>query len=84
MRWRNPELPAVANEVAKAELDLAHEQLSVLLAQMNEGRASLRQVEDARSNEDDKWIAFYDAQFNDVKARLNILRETGELIASLR
>jgi outer membrane protein len=74
----------VASQLAKAELDLAHEQLSVLLAQMNEGRASLRQVEDARSNEDEKWISFYDAQFNDVKARLGILRQTGELMGALK
>src|SRR5665213_187019 len=75
---------SIASELAKAEVDLAHEQLSVLLAQMNEGRASLRQVEDARSNEDEKWVAFYDAQFNDVKARLSILRQTGELMSALR
>jgi outer membrane protein TolC len=74
----------VASQLAKAELDLAHEQLSVLLAQMNEGRASLRQVEDARSNEDEKWISFYDAQFSDVKARMGILRQTGELVGALK
>jgi outer membrane protein len=53
----------LAGQLAKAEVDLAHSQLSILLAQMNEGRASLRQVEEARFNEDEKWIAFYDAQF---------------------
>jgi outer membrane protein TolC len=74
----------IANQLAKAEVDLAHEQLSVLLAQMNEGRASLRQVEDARSNEDEKWISFYDAQYNDVKARMGILRQTGELMGALK
>jgi outer membrane protein TolC len=74
----------LASQVAKAEVDLAHSQLSVLLAQMNEGRASLRQVEEARFNEDEKWIAFYDAQFNSEKARLNVLRQTGELTAALR
>ena len=73
-----------ANLLAKAEVDLAHAQLSVLLAQMNEGRASLRQVEEARSAEDEKWITFYDAQFSDMKARLSILRHTGELISALR
>ena len=73
-----------ANQLAKAEVDLAHEQLSVLLAQMNEGRATLRQVEDARANEDEKWLSFYDAQFNGLKARLNILHQTGELMSFLR
>jgi outer membrane protein TolC len=74
----------VASQVAKAELDLAHTQVSVLLAQMNEGRATLRQVEEARFNENEKWIAFYDAQFNAEKARLNVLRQTGDLTAALR
>lgn len=73
-----------AKELAQADLDLARSQLSVVLAQMNEGRASLRQVEEARFNEDEKWIAFYDAQFNAERARLNVLRETGELRAAIQ
>jgi outer membrane protein TolC len=73
-----------AKNLAQADLDLARAQLSVVLAQMNEGRASLRQVEEARYNENEKWIAFYDAQFNAERARLNILRQTGELMAALR
>ena len=74
----------VARELAQADLDFARSQLSVVLAQMNEGRASLRQVEEARFNENEKWIAFYDAQFNTERARLNVLRQTGELTAALR
>ena len=62
----------------------ARSQLSVVLAQMNEGRAALRQVEDARFNENEKWIAFYDAQFNAEKARLAVLRQTGDLLAALK
>jgi hypothetical protein len=41
-------------------------------------------VEEARFNEDEKWIAFYDAQFSSEKARLNVLKHTGELTAVLR
>ena len=74
----------IARELAQADLDLARSQLSVILAQMNEGRASLRQVEEARFNENEKWIAFYDAQFNAERARLNVLRQTGELMAALK
>ena len=74
----------MTNQVAKAELDLSHAQLSVLLAQMNEGRASLHQVEDARFAEDEKWISFYDAQFNEEKARLALLKDTGQLLAALQ
>lgn len=74
----------VARELAQADLDLARSQLSIVLAQMSEGRASLRQVEEARFTEDEKWIAFYDAQFNAERARWNVLRETGELRAALQ
>src|SRR5580698_1259352 len=74
----------IARELAQADLDLARSQLSVILAQMNEGRASLRQVEEARFNENEKWIAFYDAQFSAERARLNVLRQTGELMAALK
>lgn len=73
-----------ARELAQADLDLARSQLSVLLAQMNEGRASLSQVEQARFTENEKWIAFYDAQFGSERARLNVLRQTGELMAALK
>ena len=73
-----------SRELAQADLDLARAQMSVVLAQMGEGRATLKQVEEARFNENEKWIAFYDAQFSTERARLNVLRQTGELTASLR
>ena len=69
--------------VAKLDLDVAREQLSVLLAQMQEGRTTLRQVEEARVQENDKWMAFYDAQYNVEKARWNLLRLSGGLVASI-
>jgi len=74
----------VARELAQADLDLARSQLSIVLAQLNEGRASLRQIEEARFTENEKWIAFYDAQFSAERARLNVLRQTGELRAAIQ
>lgn len=73
-----------AREVAKLDLDYAREQVSLLLAQLGEGRATQQKVDDARLNEQEKWIAFYDAQHLVEKARLNLLRETGTLVAALR
>jgi outer membrane protein len=73
-----------ASEVAKLDLDYAREQVSVLLTQLGEGRATRQRVDDARLNEQEKWIAFYDAQHSQEKARLNVLRNTGTLLASLR
>jgi outer membrane protein TolC len=73
-----------AGELTRLELDLARESLSVLLARFDEGRAPLREVEQARVLEAQRWEAFYDAQTTAGKARLNLLRHTGGLLAALR
>ena len=44
---------------------------------MSEGRAALRQVEEARIVENEKWLAFYDAQSAAERAKFRVLRETG-------
>jgi hypothetical protein len=72
-----------AAEVAGLDLEVAREQLSVNLAQMQEGRLTLGQVEQARIAENDKWIAFYDAQYAVEKARWNVLRLTGALLSAV-
>ena len=71
-------------DVAKQDLDLSREQLSVLLAQMEEGRAAMRQVDEARSAENEKWLAFYQAQHDVEKAELALLKQTGTLMAALQ
>lgn len=73
-----------AQNVARLDLDYAREQVSVLLAQLSEGRATEQQVDDTRLNEQEKWIVFYDAQHGVEKARLSLLRRTGTLLAALR
>jgi len=73
-----------ARDVARIDLEVAREQVSVLLAQSQEGRAALRQLEEARVTESDKWIAFYDAQYNAERARWAVLRQTGRLLTALQ
>ncbi len=73
-----------AAEVARLDLDVAREQISVSLAQMQEGRLPLRQLEEARLVETQKWIAFYDAQYALEKARWNVLRLTGSLVLAIQ
>jgi outer membrane protein TolC len=73
-----------AAEVARLDLDVAREQLSILLAQMSEGRATLRQVEEARFTELEKWLTLYDTQSAVERARYELLRYTGDLVAALR
>jgi outer membrane protein TolC len=73
-----------AQQVARLDLDYTRDQVSVLLAQLNEGRATQQQIDDARLTEQEKWIAFYDAQHLVEGARLDLLRQTGTLQAALR
>jgi outer membrane protein len=73
-----------AQEVARLDLDYTREQVSLLLAQLGEGRATQQQVDDARLAEQEKWIAFYDTQHLVENARLDLLRQTGTLQAALR
>ncbi|MFN7920295.1 MAG: TolC family protein [Bryobacteraceae bacterium] len=71
-------------KVARLDLDVARDQLSVELAKLDEGRSSLRQVEQLRMVEQEKWIAYWDAQHSVETARLALLERTGGLLASLR
>jgi outer membrane protein len=81
--YRNVHKSETAAEVARLDLDVAREQLSVDLAQMQEGRINLRLVEEARVAENDKWMAFYDAQYGLERARMSVLRLTGDLLAAV-
>ena len=73
-----------AREMAKMDLDLTRKQISIVLSQMEEGRASLRQVEDLRALETEKWMAFYDSQNVLEKTKLALLKQTGSIIAALQ
>jgi outer membrane protein len=75
---------AAAQNVARLDLDYTRDQVSVLLAQQGEGRATQQQLDNARLSEQEKWIAFYDAQHAVESARLDVLRQTGTLQAALR
>ncbi len=74
----------MARNVARLDLDVAREQLSILLAQADEGRASVRDIEQARIDENEKWVAYYEAQNNLERVKLNLLKETGNLMAALQ
>ncbi len=73
-----------AREVARLDLEVARDQVSITLALMQEGRASMSNVEEVRAAEDNKWIAFYDAEYAVEKARWNLARQTGDLMAALQ
>jgi outer membrane protein TolC len=68
-----------AKEVARLELQLAQQNITVLQQQFGEGKASLRDVEKARLEENDKWMGYLDANFQRQQAQLDLLRTAGQL-----
>ena len=73
-----------AEKLARADLDLAREQLSLDLTRYDEGQVTMAQVEASRATEQEKWMVYYDTQHALEVARLNVLRQTGTLVAALR
>ncbi len=73
-----------AREVARLELKLAQESLKQIQATFEEGRANLRDVEKARLEENDKWLAFLDSDYDRQKAQLDLLNTTGDLGSLIR
>jgi outer membrane protein TolC len=79
-QWRKAEN---LRRLTRMQLDLAREELTVLLAQNSEGRVPMSQVEQARVDESNRWIALFDAETQVTRAKLAILRQTGNLMASI-
>jgi len=71
-------------DLSRLQLDLAREELTVLLAKQAEGQVPMSRVEQARLEEGNRWIALYEAETQVTRAKLAILRETGTLLAVLR
>jgi len=68
-----------AKEVARLELQLAQQNISVLQEQYTEGKVNLRELERARLEENEKWMAFLDANFQRQQAQLDLLKTAGQL-----
>jgi outer membrane protein len=82
--WAEIAAQEASVEVANLDLQVAREQTTLLLALLDEGRAAQRQLEEARFAENEKWMALFDARFGLDRARLELLKETGTLVAALR
>jgi len=68
-----------SREVARLDLQLAQETLQLVQAKFDQGRATLQEIEQARLDESDKWVAFLDANFARQQAQLTLLQATGQL-----
>ncbi|HTR46387.1 MAG TPA: TolC family protein, partial [Verrucomicrobiae bacterium] len=66
-------------EVARLDLQLAQENLQLVQARFDQSRATLQEIEQARLDESDKWVAFLDADFARQQAQLTLLQATGQL-----
>ncbi len=68
-----------AKEVARLELQLAQQSVAVLQSLFGEGKTNLRDVERARLDENEKWMAYLDANFHRQQAQLELLRTAGQV-----
>lgn len=82
--WQDAANAQTLREAARLDLEAAREQVSVLMAQFAEGRATLRQLEEARFAEQAKWEAYLDAENSADRMILALLWRTGELRAGVR
>jgi len=82
--YRDVRRTEAAQKLARADLDLAREQLSLDLTRYDEGQVTMAQVEASRAAEQEKWIAYYDTQHAVEVARITVLKQTGTLLASLQ
>lgn len=66
-------------EVARLDLQLAQQSLQLEQDKFNNGRVTLQDIEQARLDESQKWVAFLDADFAREQAQLVLLEATGQL-----
>ena len=78
-RSRKVQQTEAAKEVARLELQLAQQNVAVLQSQFGEGKANLRDMERARLDENEKWMAYLDANFRRQQAQLELLKTAGQV-----
>jgi len=84
LAWEDIRQAETAREIARMDLDLAREQVSLLLTQLEEGKAALKDVEEARYAEHERWMQLFDARAELERAQYQLLRQTRMLVAALR
>ena len=68
-----------SREVARLDLQLAQETVQQEQAKFDQNRITLQAIEQARLDENQKWVAFLDADFARQQAQLTLLQATGQL-----
>jgi outer membrane protein TolC len=72
-----------AREVGRLELEVARKSLDVVLAQYEEGKVNRLVVEQARVEENRAWVNLFDAEYQTERAKLELLKLTGDLQAAV-
>lgn len=70
--------------IVRVDPDLVRKQTGVLLAQLEEGKLMLKDVELARYAEDERCMQLYDARTALGRARFQLLKQTRMLVSALR
>lgn len=83
-RFQDREDAWAYHELAALELEVARERVSVMLSRSAEGRASLAEIEVARAEEARKWAEFYRSRAVASLRDLELLAETGQLLAYIQ
>ncbi len=78
---RSVEQLAAAQQVADLEYQVAQSNLEAIQVRVDAGTAALHDAEDARNQADERFNALHDANFELERARITLLRATGELEA---
>ena len=72
---------AAAQEVAGLEYDIAKSNLDAVQVKVDAGTATLHEEDDASNQVNERYVGLQDAQFELEKARISLLRATGDLSA---
>jgi outer membrane protein TolC len=70
---------AAAREVAQLEYELAQSTLDATQTRINAGTGTLHDLADARVQANERFLSFQDTDFEYQRARLNLMRATGDL-----
>jgi outer membrane protein TolC len=80
LRWqRSVAQMQAAHDVAELEYEIAEKNLTAVQTRMDAGTATLHDLDDARSQSSERFIALQDVTFELERSQLGVLRSTGDL-----
>jgi outer membrane protein len=78
-QWQNLRELEAGRDVANWALKLAQQTLELQQSKLQQGQATLGDVEQAQLDESEKFVEFLDANFAEQKAQIALLEATGQL-----